>query len=111
MKIVRTILLVLLLVALAVFSYYNWLPVEVRIWEGLVWETKIPVLVIIPFLAGLVPMWLAHLAAKWRMKRRIAALENAARTAAVPVEPLPPVPVAEPEPASDPAELREPLNP
>ena len=60
MQIVRTIVWVLLLVALLIFSAFNWNPVEVKIWEGLVLETKIPALVIVSFLIGLVPMWLLH---------------------------------------------------
>lgn len=82
MKIVRTIVWVLLLVALLIFSINNWNSVEVRIWEGLLLETKIPALVILSFLIGLVPMWLLHLGTKWRLKRRIASLEAAARHAA-----------------------------
>src|SRR5688500_8627317 len=83
MKIVRTIVWVLLLVALLIFSVNNWNPVEVKIWEGLVLETKIPALVVIAFLIGLVPMWLLHRATRWNNERRIASLENAARASAV----------------------------
>ena len=82
MKIVRTVIWVLLLVALVVFSVNNWNPVEVKIWEGLVLETKIPALVVIAFLIGLVPMWLLHRATRWNNERRIASLENAARASA-----------------------------
>jgi len=83
MKIVRTVVWVLLLVALVVFSVNNWNPVAVKIWEGLVLETKVPALVVIAFLIGLVPMWLLHRASRWNNERRIASLENAARAAAV----------------------------
>ena len=92
MKIVRTIVWVLLLVALLIFSVNNWNPVEVKIWEGLVLETKIPALVVIAFLLGLVPMWLMHRVSQWYYNRRIGSLENAARVAAMPApaaEPLP----------------------
>ena len=82
MKIVRTIVWVLLLTALLTFSAFNWNPVEVKIWEGLVLETKIPALVVIAFLFGLMPMWLLYQASKWNYERRISALENAARLAA-----------------------------
>ena len=83
MQIVRTIVWVLLLVALLIFSAFNWNPVEVKIWEGLVLETKIPALVIVSFLIGLVPMWLLHRTQRFYMSRRIASLETAARSAAV----------------------------
>ena len=101
MQIVRTIVWVLLLVALLIFSINNWNPVEVKIWEGLVLETKIPALVVIAFLLGLAPMWLMHRISQWYYKRRLGSLENAARAAALAtpapiVTPSPAEPVAEP---------------
>ena len=82
MQIVRTIVWVLLLVALLLFSAFNWRPVEVKIWEGLILETKIPALVIISFLLGLMPMWMLHKAQRFHFTRRISSLESAARSAA-----------------------------
>jgi len=79
MKYVRTIMWVLLLLALVAFSVANWRPVEVKIWDGLILETKIPALVVVSFLLGLVPMWAIHRSIRWRLERRIAALENAHR--------------------------------
>jgi len=79
--IIRTIVWVVLAVALLVFSINNWRPVEVKIWEDLVLETKIPALVIVSFLAGLLPIWLLHTGTRWRMTRRISSLETAMRNA------------------------------
>ena len=84
MQIVRTVIWVLLLVGLLLFSVANWDPtVTVRIWEGIVVDTKIPAIVIVSFLIGFVPMWLYYRGSRWKMQRKIASLENAARTAAV----------------------------
>ena len=58
MQIIRTVIWVLLLVALVLFSLGNWTPVEIKIWEGLILETKLPALVLVSFLLGLLPMWL-----------------------------------------------------
>ena len=100
MQIVRTIVWVALLVLLLAFSFFNWRPVEVQIWDNLVLETKIPALVLVAFLLGLVPMWLIHRGSKWRLQRRITTLENAARTTAItPVTPPPPTPAPAAEPA------------
>ena len=77
MQIVRTILWVLLGVGLLLFALNNWTPVEVRIWQNLLLETKLAALAIGAFLLGLVPMWLLHRASRWRMARRIAHLEAA----------------------------------
>jgi uncharacterized membrane protein YciS (DUF1049 family) len=79
MKYVRMIVWVLLLVVLVAFSVANWTPVEVKIWDNLILETKIPALVVVAFLLGLVPMWLIHRGVRWRLERRIAALESAHR--------------------------------
>ncbi|MXO59164.1 DUF1049 domain-containing protein [Altererythrobacter salegens] len=105
MQIVRTIVWVLLLVALLIFTVFNWQPVTIKIWENLVLETKIPALVIVSFLLGLVPMWLLHRANKFYLGRRITSLETAARTASTtPVAPTPtppPDPVVSEEPVGD----------
>ncbi len=87
MQVIRTIIWVVLLIALAIFSANNWQTVEVKIWEGLVLETKLPVLVLLAFLLGLLPMWLLSKANKWRFNRRINALENTVRAVAPPPTP------------------------
>lgn len=91
MQFVRTLFWVLILAALLIFTAFNWRPVEVQIWTNLVLETKIPALVIVAFLLGLVPTWLLHRGTKWRLTRRISHLESAARAnvAARPAESLP----------------------
>ena len=99
MQIVRTIVWVLLLVALLIFTVFNWNPVEVKIWENLIVETKIPAIVVISFLIGFVPMWLLYRATRWQMARRIGSLEAQARAAATA-----PVPAADPDPVVTPAE-------
>ncbi len=105
MKIVRTIVWVLLLVALLIFSYNNWQTVDVKIWENLIVETKIPALVVVAFLIGLVPTWLVYRTSRWNYDRRIASLENSARSAALAAPPPPPVvePRVEPVPPVTPA--------
>jgi len=106
MQIVRTIVWVLLLIVLLIFSINNWTPVSVKIWEGLVLETKIPALVVISFLLGLLPMWLLHRITAYAARRRISSLESAARTAAVtPVAPSP-EPVVSENPAENPGPLK-----
>ena len=99
MGIVRTIFWVLLAVVLVLFSINNWQPVEVRIWNSLVLETKLPALVIGSFLLGLLPTWALYRTQRWRMKRRIVGLEaTIARPNTVAEIPAAPVPVSAPEP-------------
>lgn len=79
MRMIRTIVWALLLVGLVLFSVTNWTSVTIRIWDDLIWETRLPALVILSFLAGLLPMWLLHQAGRWRWRRRITALEAVTR--------------------------------
>ena len=80
MKIIRSVLWVVIIVALALFTAFNWTAVDIRIWEGLVLETKLPVLILVAFLLGYGPMWLTHRTTVWRLKRRISSLEASQRS-------------------------------
>ena len=111
MQIVRTIVWVLLLFALLAFSFFNWKPVEIQLWSNLVMETKLPALVVISFLLGLVPMWLLHRTTKWRMTRRVNALEAATTKLATPAPtPAPTAPISPARPDT-PAEPENPVDP
>ena len=80
MKILRTLSWLLAIALLVAFTVANWQPVEVRIWEGLVLDTKLPALVVAAFLLGFVPTWLVYRASRWRLAKRIAALETSLAT-------------------------------
>jgi uncharacterized integral membrane protein len=108
MQIVRTIIWVLIVAGILLFSVFNWDPVEVTLWDNLVLETRVPVLVIVAFLLGLLPMWLYHRGAKWSLNRRITSLENAVRSNALSNRHS--APPAAPA-ASDPAPASDTLNP
>jgi len=82
-QIVRTILWVMLACAIMLFSFLNWTPVEITLWDGFLVETKVPALVILAFLLGLVPMWLFHRSVKWGLNRRIRSLENSIKSSAM----------------------------
>ena len=97
----------MLAVVFVVFAYNNWQAVTVDLWSGLQLVTKLPVLLLLTFLAGFLPLWAYHRTSSWRMKRRIATLEaNQLRSAAATVAPAPAAPApAEPEaPAAIPHE-------
>lgn len=82
MAVIRTLAWILLVCGLLIFSFYNWRPVELTIWENLVLETKVPVALVLAFLAGFVPLFAYHLSVKWALKRRIRNLENSLKTMA-----------------------------
>ena len=104
MQIIRTIVWVSLLIALLLFSINNWQDVEIKIWEGLILQTKLPALVVVSFLLGLIPMWLLHKGSRWRLNRRIGVLESNVATANAPIAVPAPVPAFAPAPAPNSAE-------
>ncbi|MCA0904510.1 hypothetical protein [Qipengyuania aquimaris] len=109
MQIVRTILWIALLVAILAFSFGNWdKQIDVRIWPGIVWDTRVPALVIVSFLIGIVPMWLYHRGVRWRHTRRITALEQATSQMVAPRADDRPAPTPA---ASTVAEPANPVNP
>lgn len=67
----KTLMWVVIAVGIALFSMANWQPVEVLVWPERILETKLPVLIVIAFLAGAVPMWVMLRAARWSLTRRL----------------------------------------
>jgi lipopolysaccharide assembly protein A len=82
-KVLRTIIWVLAAIGFLIFALYNWQPVEVNLWEDLVWETKLPVLVVMAFVLGFLPIWAYHRSVTWGLNRRIRALENSLKHTAL----------------------------
>jgi lipopolysaccharide assembly protein A len=94
----KTLMWVVIAVGIALFSMANWQPVEVLVWPERILETKLPVLIVIAFLAGAVPMWVMLRAARWSLSRRLDHSERqladlrgvANRAAETPPTPAPP---------------------
>lgn len=83
MRILRTIIWVFVLFGFLIFAIYNWQPVELTLWQNLVLETKLPVLAVLAFLIGFVPMWAYYRSIAWGLNRRIRALENSLKQTAL----------------------------
>ncbi|WP_285709256.1 DUF1049 domain-containing protein [Erythrobacter oryzae] len=83
MKVLRTIIWVLAALGFLVFAIYNWQPVELRLWQNLVLETKVPVLALLAFTAGFLPMWAVHRSVVWSLNRRLRTLENSLKNTAM----------------------------
>ncbi|WBH16731.1 hypothetical protein [Sphingomonas radiodurans] len=82
----------------AVFTFGNWKWVPIRLFGNLMAEVNLPVLLLVTFLAGVVPTYLYQRTIRWRLAQRLAAAERttaALRDAAI-------QPVVEPEPVAPP---------
>jgi len=80
MQFLRTLFWVVLAVVAVIFAFNNWTQVSVNLWGGLSADAKLPVLLLVAFLIGLLPMFILHRATRWNLKRR---LDNAERALAV----------------------------
>lgn len=90
-------LLVVFTVALAVgFAFNNWDVVSVRLWGGLLVDINLPLLMLVCFLAGLLPTYFWHQAVRWRMKQRLQSSERAVQELRVAVGTAPAAPAATP---------------
>jgi uncharacterized integral membrane protein len=88
MQFLKTLVIIMVAVVFAVFAYNNWQAVTVDLWGGLELVTKLPVLLMLTFLAGFVPLWAYHRTAIWRLKRRVATLEGNLTRQSAPVASL-----------------------
>ena len=84
MQFLKTLLWVVLAVALVLFASNNWTVVTLNLWGGLQADVKLPVLVIAAFLLGLLPTLLIYGARNWSLRRRL-------ETQAAPTSNAPPV--------------------
>jgi lipopolysaccharide assembly protein A len=106
MQFLRTLFWVMIAAAIAIFSYMNWTPITINLWNGLVLDTRLPVPVIAAFLLGLLPMMILHRATRWSLNRKLTNVQrNLTELRAPPLAPptfdpgtLPPVaaPIAVP---------------
>ncbi|MDE2403992.1 MAG: LapA family protein [Sphingomonadales bacterium] len=99
MQVIRTIFWVVVTALLVAFIAMNWGPAPVNFWpleKGyLHFEWPVGIIALTFFLLGMMPTWLLAKAARWRLHRRIAALENTVRATEV----VPPAELAVPQPA------------
>jgi len=104
MQFLRTAFWVVLAIIIMIFSFANWNPVTINLWGGLQLETKLPVLVIVAFLAGSLPFWALHKATRWRLRRK---LDNAERALAA----VTPTAYGQPAPSPSPSTTLPPSTP
>lgn len=76
MQFLKTLLWVLVAVAVALFASRNWFPVTLSLWGDIQADVKLPALLFLVFLLGFLPTWLTMRARRWALERRIEALER-----------------------------------
>lgn len=77
MAFLRTLFWIVITAIVVVFSVHNWVPVTISLFGDLQADVKLPVLLLIAFLVGFVPVYIWHHAYRWRQKRKYSAVERA----------------------------------
>lgn len=88
MQFLKTLFWVLIAVVVALFAAHNWSDVTVNLWGDIQADIKLPILLLIVFLAGFLPTWLLLRTRTWSHRRRLEAMERN-RVAALPPETQP----------------------
>jgi putative membrane protein len=96
MRFLATLFWALLAVVVALFSYRNWTDVTLNLWGDIQADIKLPLLLLVFFLLGLLPTWALMRAKLWSYRRRVDALERTRPAAASPVQ----APAEDPESAT-----------
>lgn len=88
MNFLKTVFWVLVAVVVALFAKANWRPVTIKLWNDIVADVQLPLLLLIVFLLAWLPTWLIMRAKTWSLNRRIEALDRsrAAPVAAAPAD-------------------------
>lgn len=82
MQFLKTLFWVLLAVFIALFASRNWSDVTLNLWGDIQVDIKIPVLLLVMFLLGFLPIFVLHRARLWTLQRRIEAQERQKAAAA-----------------------------
>jgi uncharacterized integral membrane protein len=100
-QIIRTLIWIAITAVLVAFIVMNLHKAPVNIWPlentYLQFTWPVGVIALVSYLLGFLPMWLYHLARRWRWQRRIASLEHAVRATVPPPPPSPQLEAQQPE--------------
>ncbi len=77
MQFLKTLFWVVIAAIVVIFSMRNWTPVQINLWGGLAADVKLPLLLLLAFVAGFLPCYLIAKAACWQLRRKLDAANRA----------------------------------
>jgi putative membrane protein len=90
MQFLKILFWCLLAFVAALFTYGNWNTVPIHLWSGLIADVNLPLLLLVTFLAGLLPTVAVERYRHWRLRQRLTASEQALAQVRAAVAPPPP---------------------
>ena len=76
MHFLKTLFWALVAVSIALLARSNWFDVTLTLWDDIRLDIKLPLLLALVFLVGLLPPLLVYRGQLWRLRRRIEAQER-----------------------------------
>lgn len=76
MRFLKTLFWIAVAVLVTLFAANNWRDVTISLWGNLEADVKIPVLLLVMLLIGLVPAILVYRAKIWRLNNRVTAAQR-----------------------------------
>jgi uncharacterized integral membrane protein len=76
LRFLKTLFWIAVAVLVTLFAANNWRDVTISLWGNLEADVKIPVLLVVMLLVGLVPTILVYRAKIWRLNNRVAAAQR-----------------------------------
>jgi len=80
MNFLKTLFWVVVAVSLAIFATRNWNDVTISLWGNLQADVKLPMLLLLIFLIGFLPIFLILRTRIWNLRRKLALAERPAIT-------------------------------
>lgn len=102
MQFLKILFWCLLVFVAAVFTFGNWNTVDIHLWAGLVATVNLPLLLLVAFLAGMVPTMIYYGTIRWRLRNRLSTTERALGDLRAATAVAEPEPVVAPPPAAVP---------
>ena len=110
MQFLKILFWCLLAFVAAIFTLGNWTSIPIQLWGGVEALINLPLLLLLTFLAGLLPTMAWHSTLRWRLRNRLATAERTLADLRIAMAPPPPTltpqqpdPVVTPDVPADPA--------
>ncbi|MBD8677199.1 lipopolysaccharide assembly protein LapA domain-containing protein [Sphingomonas sp. CFBP 13720] len=76
MQFLKTLFWALLVGVIVAFALNNMTMVPLKLWGTLYADVNLPLLLLLTFLAGFVPTFVAHRLTRWRLRQRLSSSER-----------------------------------
>lgn len=76
MQFLKTLMWIVIAVSLAILSSQNWYDVSINLWGNLQLDIKLPILLLLAFLIGFLPIYFVMRGRLWSMRRKLILAEQ-----------------------------------